>query len=87
MTLPLLGQVVLSEGLSGVEVRGHLILRASVGHVAVSGKGLAGELRLREAPWVACSLRMGLLGEGEGVGCGLREAEWVGRLEKRAQLF
>jgi hypothetical protein len=76
---------VLGEGLGCIEVRGHLVLRASVGHVAVSGKG-PGERRLREAPWEASRMRRGLLGEGEGVGCGLREAEWVvgllGGLEK-----
>ena len=65
---------MLCEGLGSVEVRGHLILRPSVGHVAISREG-AGERGLGQARMEASSLRKGLLGEGEGVGRGLREAD------------
>ena len=72
-TLPVL-RCVLCEGLGSVEVRRHLILRPSVGHVAVSREG-ARERGLGQARREACSLREGLLGEVEGAGCGLREAD------------
>ena len=72
-TLPVL-RLVLREGLGSVEVRGHLILRPSVRHVAISREG-AGERGLGEAGMEASSLRKGLLGELEGVRCGLREAD------------